>query len=283
MNKLIKNEEWYEKLIEDVRNFEVDWIILGKWKIGDRLKLDIEKFGKPEYGSKRMENLAKDLDISKVELYRCLQLREKFHSVKQLPKKSWNYIANHILPLPRREPENEPEPLPKGKYNIILADPPWNFWGGGHKNQSQHYDTLTIDKLSSMEVEKLAADDCIIFLWATFPILPEAIELLHQWGFNYATVGFVWVKPTKKDNRKWFWGLGYWTRSNTEICLIGTKGSIERKSASVHQIICEPPREHSRKPDVVREKIVELVGDLPRIELFARQKVEGWDAYGKEI
>lgn len=101
-------------------------------------------------------------------------------------------------------------------------------------------------------------------------------------GFTYKTCGFAWVKKNKKSN-SWFWGMGYWTRANSELCLIATKGKIQRISRKVHQIIDTPIEEHSKKPDIVREKIVELVGDLPRIELFARKKVQGWDSWGDEI
>ncbi len=113
--------------------------------------------------------------------------------------------------------------------------------------------------------------------------MPDVFKVIDSWGFHYSTVGFVWVKSTK-DKKGFHFGLGNWTRSNTEICLIATKGSIERKDASISQIIYEPVEEHSKKPDIVRDKIVKLVGDLPRIELFARGKTcDGWQAWGNQI
>ena len=185
--------------------------------------------------------------------------------------------------LPALLPEREQRPLPEGKYNIIYADPPWQYFEGGFKNQSQHYPTMTIDKLSELSVEDLAADDCILFLWATRPILPEAINLLQQWGFEYSTIGFVWVKSLKNGTGFAF-GLGNWTRANAEYCLIGTKGSIERKDNNIPEIIYEPRREHSEKPAIVRDKIIQLVGELPRIELFARGiPTKGWDTWGNEV
>ena len=105
---------------------------------------------------------------------------------------------------------------------------------------------------------------------------------MKEWGFTYKTCGFNWVKRNKKSNT-FFFGMGYWTRANSELCLIGTKGTIKRKSNKVFQIVDTPIEEHSKKPDVVRDRIVELVGDIPRIELFARQTANNWDCWGNEI
>ena len=120
-------------------------------------------------------------------------------------------------------------------------------------------------------------------MWATFPMIQEALKVIDAWGFNYRTCAFVWVKKNKKSDTN-FWGCGYYTRSNAEICLLATRGKIlERKSHSVHQIIESAVEAHSKKPNVVRDKIVELFGDIPRIELFARQEVDGWDCWGNEV
>lgn len=119
-------------------------------------------------------------------------------------------------------------------------------------------------------------------MWATFPQLKEALQLIEAWGFNFKTVAFVWLKQNKKSPT-WFYGLGYWTRGNAEVCLLATRGKPKRQSPSVHQLIVSPIEEHSKKPDIAREKIIELVGDLPRIELFARQKATGWDIWGNEL
>ena len=112
--------------------------------------------------------------------------------------------------------------------------------------------------------------------------MPEALETIKHWGFKYSTLGFVWVKRNKKADTCFF-GLGNYTRANSELCLIATKGKIKRISKSVSSVIDARIMEHSRKPDIVRDKIVELMGDLPRIELFARQSVEGWDCWGNEV
>ena len=174
------------------------------------------------------------------------------------------------------------------KYKIIYADPPWQYkvWSkkGNGRSAESHYKTMNIEDIVNLKdfINSISDDDCILFIWITYPCLKEAIKVIEKWGFNYKTCGFTWVKRNKKSN-SWFWGMGYWTRANSELCLIATKGKVKRVSRKVHQIIDTPIEEHSKKPGIVRDKIVELVGDLPRIELFAREKVEGWDSWGNEI
>ena len=170
-----------------------------------------------------------------------------------------------------------------GKYNIIYADPPWHYESGKVQGAAEnHYPTMSIDNLCALPVAELTAKDCALFLWAPFPQLPEALRLIKAWGFQYKTVAFVWLKRNRK-NPTWFYGLGYWTRGNAEICLLATKGKPKRQSAGVHQFIISPIEQHSKKPDEARQKILALMGDLPRLELFARQKAPGWDVWGNEI
>ena len=113
-------------------------------------------------------------------------------------------------------------------------------------------------------------------------MLPSALRVIESWGFIYNTAAFTWVKKNKKANT-WFWGMGNWTRSNPEICLLAIKGKPKRMNASVHSIIDRPILSHSEKPPEVRDKIVQLCGDLPRIELFARDITSGWDVWGDEV
>ncbi len=136
--------------------------------------------------------------------------------------------------------------------------------------------------ICNLNIAELANKDCVLFLWATFPKLPEALQVIKAWGFHYKTIAFLWLKQNK-SKKGWFFGLGFWTRGNAEICLLATKGKPHRKSNKVHQFIISPIREHSRKPNEAREKIVELMGDIPRLELFAREKTNGWDVWGNEI
>jgi N6-adenosine-specific RNA methylase IME4 len=137
------------------------------------------------------------------------------------------------------------------------------------------------EEIKNLPVKNIAADNAHLYMWVTNQYLLEAKEVIKAWGFKYSTVGFTWVKTTK--NNKYFFGLGYWTRANPEICLIAKKGSIKRLSKKIPNLIVDQIREHSRKPDITRTNIVELCGDLPRIELFARQRVDGWDNWGNQV
>lgn len=169
------------------------------------------------------------------------------------------------------------------KFNILYADPPWKYERNKVQGAAEnHYPTMNIEQLCALDVEKITDENCTLFLWSTFPFLPEALRLIKTWGFTYKTTAFVWLKQNRK-NKDWFFGLGFWTRGNAEICLLATKGKPKRKSAKVSQLIIAPIDKHSKKPDIVREKIVELMGDLPRIELFARQTTPGWEVFGNEV
>ena len=172
------------------------------------------------------------------------------------------------------------------KYNIIYADPPWRYkaWSakGNYRSPESHYPTMKTEDICALPISEIAADDCILFLWATFPNLPAAFEVIKAWGFTYKTVAFTWVKTCRKSPG-YFVSLGHWTRANAEICLLATKGNPRRVSKSVRQLIVSPVQRHSQKPGEARERIVELLGDLPRIELFAREKTEGWAAWGNEV
>lgn len=173
------------------------------------------------------------------------------------------------------------------RYGAILADPPWSFrnWSakGTGRNAVSHYDCLDYDALASLPVGDMAADDCVLFLWAVDPLLPKAIDLLRAWGFEYKTVAFYWVKTNKADTAgdKFFTGLGYWTRANPEQCLLATRGKPSRRARDVRRLIVAPRREHSRKPADVRDRIERLVAG-PYLELFARETKPGWDCWGDQ-
>lgn len=168
-------------------------------------------------------------------------------------------------------------------YSIIYADPPWRYeMKRGNGVAEKHYPTMSLEGICALPVADLAEKDSALFLWATFPQLPEALRVISAWGFQFKTVAFVWVKRNKKSD-SWFFGMGFWTRSNSEICLLAIKGRPRRQSKKIHQIIDTPIEQHSKKPDIVRQRIVELMGDLPRVELFARQKWQGWDVWGNEV
>lgn len=174
------------------------------------------------------------------------------------------------------------------KYNIIYADPPWKYnarnnintrFGGG---AMKHYPTMTMEQIEKLPINNIADKNCALMMWCTFPHLNKQIKLFDKWGFQYKTLGFSWIKTNSISGTPFF-GVGYYFKSNCEICLLGIKGKVKPISNSVSSCIIAPKQEHSRKPDIARDKIVELFGDLPRIELFARQRTEGWDCWGNEV
>ncbi len=171
------------------------------------------------------------------------------------------------------------------KYQIIYADPPWNsnkqFGRDKKRGNKQHYPLMTLEDIKLLPINRIADGNCILFLWIVDTQLFDACEVIKLWGFIYKTIGFTWVKKTVtgKDH----FGVGMWTRKNPEICLIATKGKPKRNNAGVRQLQRHKVREHSRKPDGIRDEIVRLCGNIARIELFAREKHEGWDVWGNEV
>lgn len=193
------------------------------------------------------------------------------------------------------------EELPRGHFGAILADPPWQFnvWSGTkvvqargststYKPASVHYSTVSTDELAALPVSEVAAKDCVLFLWACWPTLRDAWQLLEAWGFSYKTCAFDWMKGHAgqlemfREEINALMGMGYWTRANSEPCLLATRGKPKRLNAGVRQGIIEPRREHSRKPDCVYERIERLVAG-PYLELFARQTRPGWHSWGNEV
>lgn len=149
------------------------------------------------------------------------------------------------------------------KFNIIYADPPWKYrsrnihskFGGG---AAAHYNLMTMEEIKNLPINELAAENCALFLWVTFPLLDEQIKMFKEWGFTYKTLGFSWIKTNKNDKKPCF-GVGYYTKSNCEVCLLGIKGQMKPVSNKVSSVIISERREHSRKPDEIRDKIVELL------------------------
>ena len=135
---------------------------------------------------------------------------------------------------------------------------------------------MSLYDIKKLPVSELADENCALFMWTTIPFLKQSFDVMEAWGFQYKTVAFVWIKKNRKADSL-FWGTGYWTRANSEICMLATRGHPKRQSASVHQVIISHIEEHSKKPEEARERIVELMGDVRRIELFARRKSPGWD------
>ena len=170
------------------------------------------------------------------------------------------------------------------KYNIIYADPPWSYNDKkiGYGGATSHYNTMSLDEIKSLSIQNITEENCVLFLWVTFPNLQEGLDVIKAWGFKYKTLGFSWIK-TNKNNGKPFFGIGYYTKSNCEVCLLAIKGKPIKISNSISSVIISPREAHSKKPDIVRTKIIQLYGNVPRIELFARTQYEGWDVFGNEV
>lgn len=181
--------------------------------------------------------------------------------------------------------------LPQSHFGVVYADPPWAFktWSpkGSGRSAEQHYGTMSIDDIAALPVSELTSENCVLFLWATWPTIRDAFKVIDGWGFTYKTCAFDWMKADVStidlfpDPKSADMKLGHWTRSNSEPCLLATKGKPTRLDAGARMGIIERAREHSRKPDCVHGRIERLVSG-PYLELFARQERPGWTAWGNQ-
>tara|TARA_R110000851_G_scaffold132620_1_gene267062 strand:- start:324 stop:887 length:564 start_codon:yes stop_codon:yes gene_type:complete len=178
------------------------------------------------------------------------------------------------------------------KYNIIYADPPWHYGsksavnnsaGSDHRPLSDHYNTMSLSELKAMPINLMTEKDAACFMWVTDSHVDEAIDILKAWGFKYKTIAFNWVKTTSKGN--YCKNVAPWTMKSSEICLLGTKGAMTKykQANNIESLVIAERTKHSRKPVEVRRRIEELFGDLPRLEMFARENAEGWDVFGNEV
>jgi N6-adenosine-specific RNA methylase IME4 len=175
--------------------------------------------------------------------------------------------------------------LRRNYYRCLYVDPPWQFrtWSrrGEGKSASQHYECMSLQALMRLPVRDLVMPDAVLFLWVVQPMLPEALDVIRAWGFVFKTVAFCWVKTDMEGRPRM--GLGYHTRSGMEQCWLATRGGgYKRQAQGVKQVLHDSLREHSRKPDAIAARIERLVGDVPRIELFARGSRRGWHVWGRQ-
>lgn len=186
-------------------------------------------------------------------------------------------------------------------YDVILADPPWSFkvWNkdtGNGRSAEAHYSTMSLDDICALPIKELASPNCALFMWSVWPSIFDAEKVITAWGFKYKTLGFEWWKLNKSWERallpasgyKWlekmfFFGMGYYTRTNSEPCLLSTRGSMPVAVHNERNFIVAPIREHSRKPDEQYEKIERLYPNARKLELFARRRRAGWDVFGNQV
>ena len=173
-------------------------------------------------------------------------------------------------------------------FDVILADPPWTFkvWNkdtGSGRSASNHYNVMDIDDICNLPVQSVMANNCALFLWATWPNLLDALRTIDSWGLTYRTEAWVWVKA-KKDATGFHMGLGYYTRANSEPCLLAVRGSMPVSTHDILALIYSPVRRHSQKPDEQYTKIERLYPNMKYLELFARNKNRpGWSYWGNEV
>ena len=175
--------------------------------------------------------------------------------------------------------------FPDKKYKVIYADPPWSYsnkLGNDPRWGAMTYPTMSLKDICNLPVKDLADEDCVLFIWVTMPLLEESFQVINSWGFKYITCAFSWIKINKNDGKPRS-GLGQWTNANAEICLLAKKGKPKRVAKNVKQAILAPVTRHSEKPFEIRDRIVSLMGDIPRIELFARTSAPGWDSWGNQL
>ena len=174
--------------------------------------------------------------------------------------------------------------FPKGKYQIIYCDPAWDYRDkakAGKRGSSFKYDVMTVQDIMRLPVWNIADNNCVLFMWATAPLMQDALDVIKAWDFTYKTFAFVWTKR-QKTSSKYAVGMGNYSKSNAEYVLVATRGHPKVINDTVKQIIDTPRRKHSQKPDRVRTDIVKMYGDISRIELFARTKVFGWSVWGND-
>lgn len=271
--KSITKIEWYQQLLKDLKKLEFTGIVLTKWNQGKRILQDELKFDKPEYGSKKIENIARDLNISSREIYRCLQFVKQYPKIDTVCQSlSWRGVIKQL-----QEPRPKPEilPLPEGKFRVILADPPWQFDNQGFEESAQqHYPTMSCEKICKLPIKEKIGEKAVLFLWVVNAFLEEGLRVCEEWGFEYKT-NMIWIKEKGPS-------IGWFTRGRHEMLFIATKGEGMHPKEKFNSWFKAPVIQHSKKPELAYE-MIERMYDGPYLELFARDKRENWDSWGDEL
>jgi len=289
-NNLPIQEEWYVALIEEGKAiiteavFSSRWALVeGYWNLGKRIREEENLKREDIYGQKILQGLAESIGISGRSLYYALQTYDKYPDIQTIPEGkniTWNKLITKYLPKPKNESIPLPE-APEGKYNVIYADPPWDIgsmvlekWESPLEDK---YPTMTKEELKQLRVEDLSADDCVCFLWTTLSTLPQALELLKDWGFEYHLT-LTWDKGSG-------WSANGFHR-RTELVLFGYKGKlsnvVKQKGEYIPTIFYEKKTTHSTKPEIMYQ-FIEKRTMGKKIELFARKKRKGWATWGNQV
>ena len=282
--------DWFYDLVGDCRNLieaaklNAGMVLIeAKYDLGKRILLDYERFGSYA-GGKTQQDLADELDFSQKTISDCIRFAERIkleyddsfeRFSNSVTKPSWRMIVLEWLPSRRRRrfsPVDTPA-LPPGIFNVIYADPPWRyqFTPTYSREVEKNYPTMSLDDICAIQIP--AAEDAILFLWATSPKLEEAMRVLNEWGVEYRT-SMIWVKDRI--------GMGHYVRGQHELILIGRKGKIRtpEESDRPSSVIMSPRREHSQKPDEVYDLIERMYPSGTYLELFSRNERDGWEMWG---
>ena len=273
----------YHLLIDDCKAIITEAVFASRWalvegyhQLGERIVTDNE-FQRYAKGNKdACKTLARNIGVSSRTLYYAIQFYEKYPILEEIPEGkniSWNKIITKYLP------ENKPDAIEiSGKYRVIYADPPWKYGNNMPEyfsEQADHYKLLSINEICSIPVKDIAEDNAVLFLWVTSPILEDSFEIIKAWGFEYKS-SFVWDKVKHV--------MGHYNSVRHEFLLVCVRGSCQPDVQKLFDsVITEERTEHSKKPKIFREIIDTIYPIGKRIELFAREKSEGWDVYGNEI
>ena len=283
ITKPINQEDWYQSLVDDCQSLLVEGIwnyrltlIKTYHLLGKRIMEETDNFSKAKiYGEKITQQVALSLGKSQRTIQQAVQFAKIYPDLDLISggkNISWHKICNDLLPKPKEEKIE----LPKGKYNVLLIDPPWTYKNTGVEGAvDKEYPTMTIQELCKMPVGEIAIENSVIFLWTTNPILEECFDVIRSWGFEYKT-NLCWVKKNRKT------GIGFYVRGVHELLLICIKGQMLPKYTPL-SVINEDAKEHSRKPEIY-DLIEKMYPDCKYIEFFARNKTKrkNWEYWGNE-
>ena len=277
----LETSNWYSQLVEDCQSIITETIFNSRWaliegykELGDRILKDLDK----EPITKLVQRVGVSLGKGRSTIWYAVQFAKTYPDINKLPdgkNSSWHKICNNLLSAPKEEII-----LPKGKYSVVLADPPWpypehldpkNLYGSAN----YHYERMSIKDICSMKITDLLPENAVLFIWVATNFLEESFEVIKLWGFDYKSQ-MAWVKNGGQG------GIGYYFWGDHELLLVATKGSFlpEKVFSSVYS---SPREKHSKKPDEIYKIIEAMYPNQSYLELFARQKRKGWTSFGDQL